>query len=189
MRLALLLVPVALLLGGCGASPAPFRAAEKAPPQQFTLGWVEHYPAEKAALVFGVKSFEVTETGWSADISVENRSDIGWEVGAHRFSLERVFGVLLFASGDLDELERRNRNGTLPAIRNATGYVPALPVVLEPGKTWSGTISAPGPLAAGLWVRISFGTFTSVGDPPTGAERRVVWFTDHAVKLKTEPTQ
>jgi hypothetical protein len=189
MRLALLLVPVALLLAGCGTSQAPFRPAEKAPPQRFTLQWVEHYPEEQAALVFGVQSFAVTETGWSADISVENRSDVGWEVGAPRFSLERAFGVLLFASGDLDELERRNRNGALPAIRNATRYAPALPVVLEPGKTWSGTISAPGPLAAGLWVRISFGTFTSVGDPPPGAERRVVWFTDHTLRLKAEPTQ
>jgi hypothetical protein len=184
MRLALLLVPVALLLGGCGSSPAPFRPAVKAPPQRARLDWVERYPEGKAALVFGVKSLGVTKTGWYADISVENRSDVGWEVGAPRFSLERAFGVLLFATGKIDELERRNMNGTLPAIRNATRYVPALPVVLEPRQKWSGRISAPGPLAGGLWVRVSFGTFTSIGDPPPGAESRVVWFTDHAHRLQ-----
>ena len=70
-----------------------------------------------------------------------------------------AFGVLLFPNDDLDELERRNRDGTLPAIRHATTYAPALPLVLRPGKTWRGTISAPGALAGGLWVRLSFGPF------------------------------
>ncbi len=52
-----------------------------------------------------------------------------------------------------------------------------------PGQTWKGTIAAPGALAGGLWVRLSFGPFTSVGDPPEGAQPQVVWFTDHAHRL------
>lgn len=185
MRRALFFVPIALLAAGCGATAPPIAPAVKAPPQQSTLDWVEPYPPQKPALVFGVRSFAVTKTGWSASVSVTNRSDVGWEVGAPRLAVERAFGVLLFPNADLDELDRRSREGTLPGIRRARAYVPSLPPVLEPGKTWSGTISAPGPLAGGLWVRLSFGTFTSIGDPPQGAQPRLVWLTDHAVQLKS----
>jgi hypothetical protein len=182
--LVLLTLLLAFLAAGCGTSETTFVPSVKAPPQQATLGWVEPYPAEKPALVFGVRSFAVTETGWRAAVSVENRSDVGWEVGAPRLTVERAFGVLLFPNDDLDELETRNRNGTLPTIRRATAFVPPLPQVLEPGTIWSGTISAPGPLAGGLWLRVSFGTFTSVGDPPEGAQPQLVWFTDHAYRLE-----
>ncbi len=182
--LVLLVLPLTLLAAGCGTTTtAPFQPSRKAPPQRATLDWREAYPAQKPALVFGVRSFAVTATGWRARISVQNRSDVGWEIGAPRLTLERAFGVLLFPNDDLAELEARNRDGTLPGLRPATGFRPPLPQVLEPGRTWSGTISAPGPLAGGLWVRVSFGTFTSVGDPPEGAQPQVIWFTDHAYQL------
>ena len=45
---------------------------------------------------------------------------------------------------------------------------PGAPGRARAGATWRGTISAPGALAGGLWVRISFGPFSSVGDPPKG---------------------
>jgi hypothetical protein len=176
-------VAVTTAVVGCGASSTPVPAAVKAPPQTARLGWEEKYPAEEAALVFGVSSFTVTRNGWTANVSVENRSDVGWEVGDPRRAVERVFGVLLFPNNDLEELERLNRNGDLPAIRPATSFRPALPRVLRPGKTWKGTIAAPGALAGGLWVRLSFGTFASVGEPPKGAAPQVVWFTDHAHEL------
>jgi len=183
---ALLLALAAAGAAGCAttgtAESVP--AAVKAPPQTARLGWEEPYPAEKPALVFGVSSFTVTPGGWTADISVENRSQVGWEVGAPRLAADRAFGVLLFPNDDLDELERRNKSGDLPAIRQATIYNPALPPVLRPGKTWRGTISAPGALAGGLWARLSFGPFVSVGEPPEGAAPQVVWFTDHAYHLE-----
>lgn len=170
---------------GCGAgSTVSVPVVVKAPPQAAELGWQEPYPAEKPALVFGVSSFAVTRSGWTADVSVENRSDVRWTVGDPRDAAELAFGVLLFPNNDLDELERRNRSGDLPAIRHATRYDPALPLVLNPGQTWRGTISAPGALAGGLWVRLSFGPFTSAGKPPAGANPLVGWFTDHAYHLE-----
>jgi hypothetical protein len=183
---AALFVALALLAAGCGSggASAVVPAPVKAPPQTARLGWVEPYPAEKPALLFGVSSFTVTRDGWRADISVENRSDIGWEVGSRRYEAALRFGVLLFPTGDLDELERRNQAGDLPAVRPAASYSPALPDVLEPRATWRGTISAPGALAGGLWVRISFGPFVSDGEPPEGAQSPVVWFTDHAYHLE-----
>ena len=182
--LFLLVLVAAAGAAGCAAGdPVAVPATVRAPPQTARLGWEEPYPAEKPALVFGVESFTVTRTGWTARISVENRSKGGWEVGDSRYAAELAFGVLLFPNDDLDELERRNRNRDLPAIRPATMYSPALPRVLRPGATWRGTISAPGALAGGLWARLSFGPFVSVGKPPAGADTLVVWFTDHAYHL------
>jgi hypothetical protein len=183
VRRSLVLSLVAVAVAGCGSTNPAVPTTVKAPPQTARLAWEEPYPTDGAALVFGVSSFTVTSNGWTADVSVENRSRVGWEVGDPRRAAERAFGVLLFPNDDLDELDRRNRNGDLPAIRPATSYRPALPPVLQPGKIWKGTIAARGALAGGLWVRLSFGTFASVGKPPEGAQPQVVWFTDHAHQL------
>lgn len=184
MRGALFLIAIALAVSACGGAAAPYVPSVRAGPQRATLDWVESYPPRRPALVFRVRWFEVTRAGWSAAVSVENRSKVGWAVGRGRLASERAFGVLLFPNADLREVERRNREGTLPAIRPASSYRPPLPQVLAPGGSWSGTISAPGPLAAELWVRISLGVFASVGTPPPGVEPQVVWFTDHALRLK-----
>ena len=183
---AVLLALAAVGTAGCAATGTAesVPATVKAPPQTARLGWQEPYPAEKPALVFGVSSFTVTRTGWTADISIENRSQVGWEVGDPRYTADLAFGVMLFPNDDLDELERRNKSRELPPIRHATTYNPAPPLVLRPGTTWSGTISAPGALAGGLWARLSFGPFVSVGKPPAGADPLVVWFTDHAYHLE-----
>ena len=143
----LLVVTVTVALAGCGSSGTNVPAAVKAPPQTARLAWEEPYPADGAALVFGVSSFTVTRTGWVARISVENRSQVGWSVGDPRDVAARAFGVLLFPNDDLDELERRNRSNDLPAIRPATllpagasGRAPARGELggndLRPGAHW-----------------------------------------------------
>lgn len=184
MRPVLVVVLVVLGLAGCGSQDVPVPIIVKAPPQTAQLDWRERYPSATPALVFGVSRFTVTQEGWSAEISVENTSSVSWTVGDPRDAAQRQFGVLLFPNNDLDELERRSRDGDVPAVRAATSYSPALPTGLRPGETWKGTIAAPGALAGGLWVRLSFGPFASVGDPPPGAKKTpFVWFTDHAYRL------
>ena len=190
MRRGLLIAPLlaaaALGLAGCGTTgePATVPARLAAPPQTAKLDWVEPYTAKAPALVFGVTAFAVTADGWSADISVENRSDVGWKIVDPRHEDELGFGVMLFPTGDQKDAERLNNSLSLPTIRAATAYRPELPVVLEPGTTWRGTISAPGALAGGLWVRIAFGPFSSVGEPPKGVQTPVNWFTDHTYQLE-----
>ena len=89
-------------------------------------------------------------------------TSVGWEL-APGATPEGSFGLQLFESGDPEELEERNRTGTLPAVRAATAYDPELPSVLEPGAAWEGEISARGALVAGSWARVVFGTLVAVG--------------------------
>ena len=191
MRRRLLLAPlvaaVALGLAGCGvageSATVPVRLAT--PPQTAQLDWLEPFPAKAPALVFGVTSFAVTEDGWSADISIDNRSDIGWKIVDRNDQSALDFGLLLFPNNDQDEFEHKVNALDVPATREATIYKPALPVVLEQGAIWRGTMSAPGALPGGLWVRFVFGPFSSVGEAPKGLPTSAItWYTDHAYHLE-----
>jgi hypothetical protein len=154
-------------------------------PQTASLGWRETYGEAGERLVFSVASLQITRDGWRARVSVENRTSIPYELGDPRATLDRSFGLMLFASDELSELEERNASNTLPAIRTATRYEPKLPKILEPGASWTGTISARGALVAGSWVRVVFGSLISVArPPPEGLDERVVWITDHAYRLR-----
>ena len=75
---------------------------------------------------------------------------------------------MLFANDDLDEFKTAADNGRLPAPRLATRFDPLPPDVLAPKQTWRATISAPGSLADGAYVRVSFGPLRAKGDPPEG---------------------
>jgi hypothetical protein len=175
---------LALVLGGCAANesePTPRPPARAAEPQHAELHWRETTPAPTGShLVFEVEELEVTTSGWSARIAVSNRTGLAFDVetgpAAHSF------GLMLFATGDLQDAEERNREGRLPPIRRATRIVPAPPEVLRPGTTWQATMSASGSLADGSWVRVVFGTFLARDDAPEGLER-VVWFTDRSHRL------
>lgn len=167
-----------------GEEDSPPLSSAPAGPQVAELGWRETYGVEGEQLVFVVESFEVVEGGWSARLALENGTSTAYELGDPRATLDRSFGLMLFSSGDQEELERRNASGTLPAIRSATSYEPSLPQILEPGASWEGTIAASGALAAGSWVRFVFGALVAVGRPPEGLPEHVVWITDEAYRLK-----
>jgi hypothetical protein len=152
-------------------------------PQTADLGWREVYGSVGEQLVFTVDRLEVTDSGWGARVGIENDSSVGWEL-AHGATPEGSFGVQLFETGDLEELEERNRENTLPAVRAATGFAPELPLVLEPGASWEGEISARGALVAGGWARVVFGTLVAVGKPPDELDEKVIWITDHAYELE-----
>jgi hypothetical protein len=191
MRRGLLLAPLlaaaVLGLAGCGtaADGTTVPTTLAAPPQTAKLDWVEPFPATSPALVFGVASFAVTEYGWSADISIDNRSDVGWKIVDRNDQTALDFGLLLFPNNDQDEFQHKVNTFDVPATRPATSYKPALPVVLEQGATWRGTISAPGKLPGGLWVRFVFGPFSSVGEAPKGLPTGpLTWYTDHAYHLE-----
>ena len=178
-RTALLAV---LLLAGCGAAEtAPVAPARPAEPQHLRLGWRESYPSSGQRLRFAVDELTVRADGWSARIAVTNSTRIPFALGLNRAELS--FGLMLFSTGDLAELEQANREGRLPAPRLAAAMEPEPPDVLAPGATWRATLSAPGSLADGSWVRVSFGPFRAVGDPPEGMDSVVLWITDRSQRL------
>ena len=152
-------------------------------PQSADLGWRETYGPPGEQVVFTVDSLVVTRTGWRARVGVGNSSSVAWEL-APGATPDGTFGLQLFTTGDLDELEERNNAGTLPAVRAATAYEPDLPTILEPEASWEGEISANGALAAESWARVVFGTLIAVGKPPDELNETVVWITDAAHRLR-----
>lgn len=153
-------------------------------PQSAEVNWRETAGSGGERIVFTVERIDVTKTGWSARVGIENETSVGWEL-APGARPDGSFGLQLFETGDPEELEERNRNGTLPAIRAATAFAPELPGVLEPGASWEGEMSARGALVAGSWVRVVFGTLVSVSSkPPEEFDETLVWITDHAYELE-----
>jgi hypothetical protein len=181
MRRPLFFAAVLLLAGCGGASPEPFKSVRTAEAQRAELAWLESYPSSGQRLLFEVQTLEVTAKGWSAKIAVTNSTRIPFELGQHRAELQ--YGLTLFATGDLGELEDAARAGKLPAPRLAERLVPSPPDVLAPGDTWRATISAPGSLPDGAYVRVSFGPLRAKGDAPKGMEATVLWITDRSYRL------
>jgi hypothetical protein len=172
----------ALVVAGCGGTePAPIEPSRPAEPQQATLDWRESYPSTGERLVFAVDTLRIDTSGWSAEVSVTNRTGISFEVGGD--AATSAYGLMLFATGDLGEVEDAARANQLPAVRQARTIVPAPPDVLAPNQTWRAKLSAPGSLADGSWVRVSFGPLRAVGDPPPDMEPVVVWITDSAYRV------
>lgn len=190
----LVLVALGATLAGFALSTNARRLQDDAPttadrpaagPQHAALGWRETFGEADERLVFTVDSLEVKPGGWEASIGVENESSVPYEVGGPSAAVTRMtFGLLLLSSGEQAELDRQNANGTLPPVRRAVRFEPALPPVLEPGRSWRGTMSAPGALVADSWARVVFGPLVSVGSPPDGLEERLAWITDRTYRLR-----
>lgn len=133
---ALVFVVLGAALAGFAFSSASGRFDEKksdpgpsiaASPQTAELDWREKYGKPGEQLVFGVEQLQVLENGWRASLVLTNRTSTSYEVGDPGATLDRAFGLMLFRTGETRELERRNRNGMLPATRPAVRYEPSLP--------------------------------------------------------------
>jgi hypothetical protein len=163
---------------------APAEPSVAAGPQSAMLFWRETYGRPGQKLVFEVERLRVMRDGWKAWVQLTNKTSVAYEVGDPGATIDRSFGLMLFETGTAAELESRNAEGALPALRPATRYQPELPKILESKGSWHGVISAPGSLVAGSWVRVVFGTLIAVGSTGDVLEDRVVWITDHAYRLR-----
>jgi hypothetical protein len=161
------------------------RTRTAAGPQRANLGWREEFGPPGEKLVFSVQSLEIMKDGWRAEVGLENDTSVPYQVTGPHAPLDRTFGLMLFPSGEKSDLDEQNESGTLPAVRPAVTFRPKPPAILEPGQSWSGTISAPGALVADSWVRVVFGALISVGTPPDDLPEYVVWITDEAHRLRT----
>jgi hypothetical protein len=163
---------------------APAEPSVAAGPQRAMLFWRETFGPPGQKLVFEVERLRVMRDGWKAWVRLTNKTSVAYEVGDPGATIDRSFGLMLFETGTAAELESRNAEGALPALRPATRYQPELPMILESKGSWHGVISAPGSLVAGSWVRVVFGTLTAIGSTGDVLEDRVVWITDHAYRLR-----
>lgn len=184
VALAVVAFGLATGLVGCGADGEPAELARPAEPQAAALGWEERSTATGPALVFRTRSLTVTTEGWEAEIGIENRTAVAWELPADDPATQGTFGLMLFADDDLARLEQLNAEGRLPVPRAARSFTPTLPPLLAPGASWSGRIGAPGSLPAGRYVRVVFGPLDASGEPPEGLPATIVWITDHAHRLE-----
>jgi len=183
-RAALLFVAISIAIAtACSSEETVVPPSRAAAPQSAELGWSEPFPTAGPALVFRVHRVAVTERGWEADVEIENRTDVEWEIGTDRVAVAQSFGVMLFETGELDEVERRGRDGELPGLRAVDRFDPPVPPRLVPGRRWRTTISARGTLAAGRYLRIVFGPLVAKAEPPEGMQPEFVWITDHAYRL------
>jgi hypothetical protein len=190
----LILVTVAAAVVGFTLASAAGRLRDKEPasktssaarPQFAALHWREKTDGPRGKRIwFLVDRFYVLADGWRARVGLKNDSSVAFQVGGVQSPLNRSFGLMLFSSGDPKDLENRVGTGRLPTLRAAMKYQPSLPPVLEPHSSWTGTISAPGSLVAGSWVRVVFGTLVAVGRTPDELPAQMVWITDHAHRLR-----
>jgi hypothetical protein len=190
-RLALpALVLMVVLAAGCASSavsdkPVPRAAAE----QSATLGWGESAGPPGSRLVFRIQTFSVTRNGWRAEVAVTNDTGTTFSIDHGPDTPDFGFGVMLFETGAHSELDQRNAHRNLPVLRQATAFAPPLPAALAPHATWSGTVSGPGALPGGLWIRFVFGAFKPIGAMPRklseeGVRDYLVWITDHTHQLR-----
>ncbi len=152
-------------------------------PQSASLDWREPYGTGGQQLVFTVDTLKVDERGWRARVGVENRTTTAFEL-APGATPDGTFGLRLFESGDAEELEIRNRNGTLPGVRRGHPLRPGASADTRAGQVLGGRDLRAGALVAGGWVRAVFGTLIAVGKPPEGLDEVFVWITDHAYRLQ-----
>jgi hypothetical protein len=179
----LVVLAAAFAVAGCSSS-VTLPPVTAAPAQAARVDWVEPTAPKRPRLVFGVARVAVLPDGWRVEISIRNETDVAWEIGARLSASRLPFGLMLFATGELDELTTRDRDRTLPGVRYARTVQPEPPATLAPGESWTGVISAPGSLAAGRWLRVVFGPLVAEDEPPEGLPSPLVWITDHAYLLR-----
>ncbi len=181
--LGLCVLLIALAVAGCGGRAVTLPPATPAPPQKVVVDWVEPTSPKAPRLVFSVKRIDVLRDGWRAEVAIRNDTAIPWRIADPR-APEASFGLMLFVTGDLTELEQRIGEGDLPGMRGAQAVVPAPPAQLAPGASWEGSISAPGALAAGRWVRVVFGPLVTEDETPEDLPTPLLWISDNAHLLK-----
>ena len=185
-----LLIVVAALAPACGGDESTTSLpTEAAPPQEAELTWSEQFPETGAGFSFRIRRFAVTADGWEADVEVENRTDIPWRLPGAEDAVPTSFGVMLFRTDDVEEVEQRSANGDLPGLAGSSTYTPSLPTRLAPARDGAepsrhagrsrraSTCGSSRPVRRGWRSAGGDGAAASRGSPTTptacGVERRV----------------
>ena len=174
-----------LLLAGCGGGSTARCVShgiycENLPRQQVLhVGWNEPIALDghSPVLVFRVRSIEVGSKGFKVATSFTNRTKQALKLPAGTQQSPRNFGLGVFT----DAVSVRIEDPGQYLVR-ATRFDPPLPKVLEPGQTWSGTMSGSEPPRSRRWLRVVYGVFFWRGKPPTGFGPFFAYATSHNVR-------
>jgi hypothetical protein len=143
------------------------------------VGWVENVSLGSAppVLTFRVRTIDVGPKGFAVAASFTNRSQrpLGFPKGTQQSP--KNFGLGVFTDAVSVRVEDPGQY-----LLKATRFTPSLPRVLEPGRTWSGTMSASDPPRNNRWLRVVFGVFFWRGKPPAGFGPYFAYATTHNVR-------
>ena len=164
-----------MALAGCGNAPDGPVLTPPAEPRTIDLGWVERH--KSARFTFEVERLVIAESGWRVVVSVTNRSLRPYRLDA------RSVGLVLLETPSRSELRRLtgNLSHAPPALRPDRASPPP-PSTLEPGASWSTTVTGPEVLRADSFVRVLFGPFSSVERFRTEVQS-ILWVTDHSIRI------
>jgi hypothetical protein len=181
-----LIAVAVLVLSACGGTDDSTTASMK--PQTVELGWRETASLEeRPVLEFEVESILFRPRRWTVRGSVTNRSRVR-------------FAILAPDAIEILEAEKQNwtwfgltwtagSRGAPVRIVHAESYRPALPKILEPGQTWTGTFSGPPFAVQGRPIRVTFGMFVPRSAPPRHYPAQIGWITDHYVVVGGTPVE
>ena len=180
MRHALILA-TCVIAAGCGSREA---TATWAPPETLTFRGGSDCGPKGHDVQIRVRKLVVGRRSWRVDATLANRTGVALQVirPHHLHTVE--FGLDVFDTNTLAEVERRAARKALHNGALAERVVPPLAGVLRPGDRWAGSFSAPGRLPRGKYVRVVFGRFVVPGGKvPAGLAARFFCTTDDAPRL------
>ncbi len=160
------------------AAFAPLAPAAQA--KTIRLHWLEQTPAGFGypVVVFNVRSIAYDGTSWRVSAAVTNRSKSPVKIRTSGTSTTIPrFGLRLPPS----ICKYRNYPSCLSGgavLVPASSYTPQPPVVLDPGRRWSGAFVGRAPLREGMRIAITFGYFVAPAQ-----HKAFSWITAHAVTL------
>jgi hypothetical protein len=170
-------VLLTVALAGCGSGAEQPELAPPAEPRTIELGWVER--SESPRFVYRVERVILRRDGWSAVVSVENRSNADYQIRRPHRPHGSLFGLVLLGTTNRKELQALTADlKKEPPFLEPDRIAPPLPGSLRSGMRWRGTLSGSTVLRRGTVVRVIFGR--SQGDEKP---RVITWVTDHAVRL------
>jgi hypothetical protein len=168
-----------LVSAGCGST----EHVAWAPPQTVPFHGSSDCGPKGRDIEIHVRRLVLRRDGWRVDASIANHTGTAVQVSRPHHPNHVQFGVDVFETNRLGEVERRVAQRAMHNNALAERVEPPLPHALEPGERWRGSFSGPGRLPAGRYVRIEFGRFTFPGTVPPGYPARFFCVTDDAPRL------
>ena len=112
----------------------PYEPVSAAAPQTASLDWAETIPGGRPGARVHGRALTIDRDGWEVTARDRERDGSTLRDPLRADPAGRTFGVMMFESGELEDLTNRSKTGDYPVLRPAQTVVPPLPAVLDPGE-------------------------------------------------------